>query len=1161
MLACKLQCADTRATLADALLNQHQPSKALAVANAGLLHASSHTRLQGIKTQAEARIACTTSSIAPFAASRVDDVAAVLGDKVWSSVRFKTSVFSVCPCGHGDYYDLCEAIRNAPPAGCTVVLAAEPGIEHLLSTQASILPRGDGKARELQIIGARPDTRVRLAETADQETASLFFAEGKDVCVWLENLVLHNKSANRKHTAIQHCVRAAGGARMSLHACTLLARSACLALENAGTTGTLHSCVIRAGSGAAGLAADGATLICDSCEFNGTRDFAVESRSNATVRVQNTKFDDTSRQAAAIWKDGRALELIDCVFTRCGRFPNIPAISIISGRAVLQRCKIIDCPDDGVVIEARDPQAAWPTIAMTACLIHRCARRGFAALHCNGSQLKDNVIIGNAGGGMSVVTPRHGVTELLRNTVLHNGSAATTISENIVIEAPIKLGKVPKLKGITFDCNQSDKVPTFLNDVLMFIDPRSGHLLTIQDVFGGAPLAQARQLCADTEAAHRAQTMCDVPDQESLSVVHFNKVALVIMHEYVLRVETEAAKKQPVEARRYTHASPNRVGATPSNAAISSLQPCAIMELSSHLGERANGRVLIGDLLTHPRKLNSIQTVMGDGSQHAVWLQIYNTNQALRAFPKGQRIAIKEPFLKRRADTSLGIRVDNPADIVLCCRQQCLRDCVVKCPCCAVMFCSDACRQIHHGHADVRAILCGLQTRPDLNGHSVLLGKYNAETGKYCATFLDPAQANAGKTAEKVQNLCQPKNVRLADGTAVIITGVEVKPELNGTRGTVSRVHHSDPLRCAVEVQAVPGDKQKTLALKLGCVLAAASVEGTLALPSTVTLDTPANCTPTTPLKVVCWNVLAHMHTHHNSRSHGGVSCETAAQRQCRHVLIAQELNRLDPDVAFLQEVDPTFMPVNWQPTNGTALPCGVELLPGHTLHRPLHPGERDTVAILVRDSIVLVDVEHPPVFVECNGKTGGVVHLRHRVAAHGDGGTKQGSTPTIAVASVHLRSGEPEEKQRLLRKLVDCFAPGCARIIGGDFNTSTQQLEKEGIHAELSDAGVTRTPTPADCRTIHTTRQHAAARAIDHLYVSKELEVTKDGVQVCARPPPCFILPIPQQRLNARVGRAAVCLGHFEWKCHAVFKGRHTCVALSRESTDQQCALADVSI
>lgn len=1095
--------AGARVTLADALLNQHQHPDALAVAKDGLRSKPDDQRLQSIQAQAEARIAAAAapSTTVPCAAKNSADLAATFGDTLWSSVRFKNCVVSVCPCGHGDFYSLPEAVHQtvhrAPVTGCTIILAAGPGIVHLLPASITFLGQ-----RKLQIIGANPRLRahVRLAQTANQQTASIFNAQGNGVVIWLQGLALHNKSASRADTAIQHCVSGHRGAHVKLEACTLLARSACVSLQHPGTEGHLHNCKVQRGSGAACLATDKATLRCDGCEFSGTLSPAVESRSGAEARVGHTTFRNTSEQAAVLWLGGKALDLTDCVFAKCGGYPGKPAVSIDSGKAVLLRCKIMDCPDDGVVVQTTNPDTEWPAIDMINCYISRCAKNGLAVFQGNGGRIEGNLIMGNTMFGMAVTTPHRGVMKVSKNHFIQNGPNNSKHTD-MVVTAGATLDAASKLKGFEFDCNEFSGFAMLKGGTRVPIDGRSGRSISIPDAASSTSVHTFFEHYMQEAAAGaaRAQTIRDVPDQATMSIKHFNKDALVYMQEWALRADS----KRPNGLIHYTHPSPDPVGPTRSKAMMSSLKPCTIMELRSHLGKRASGRVLVGDVITHPRKLNSILTVMCDGSEHAVWVQIYNIKgshlQIMSACPKGQRIGIREPHLKWRADAMIGIRVDDPADIALCCPQQCGRDCQVACPCCAVMFCSDACRQKTHGHTDSRGTLCGLQ-RQELNNLDVLVGKYDDERGRYVATFLDTC-----RPTEKVRKLFRPENVRLAAGTAVIITGLSARPDLNGKLGTVSEACSSDELRCGVELAAPLEHSKKPLALKLGCVLAAPSVEDITPL---VSAEVPGDSAPTTTLKVVSWNVLAHVHTRYNWRSHGGNSCEsreTPEQREGRHKLVAHELNRLNPDVVLLQEVDTSFMPASWQPGAGTALPCGVELLPGHTLCREASVKNLDTatVAILVRTSSVNLDRARPPVFVDHKGKTGCVVHLRHKTTAHSGGGSggsseTHGSTPGIAVASVHLRSGEAGQKRQLLDKLVSSFAPGCARIVGGDLNTAAGELDQDGISTILSGAGLARVPAPEGCQTVHSTRQ-GAARAIDHVYVSKQLLLVTEDLQVRA--------------------------------------------------------------
>ena len=115
-------------------------------------------------------------------------------------------------------------------------------------------------------------------------------------------------------------------------------------------------------------------------------------------------------------------------------------------------------------------------------------------------------------------------------------------------------------------------------------------------------------------------------------------------------------------------------GPGPANAnaapiSLSNLSECGILQLVPSIGRRATGRILYGVLCTQPCRMKSVMTVLADEHGEAVFIAFYNvgateTDAWSRIFPKGLRIGIKEPFLKRFADASIGIRVQNPDDIV-----------------------------------------------------------------------------------------------------------------------------------------------------------------------------------------------------------------------------------------------------------------------------------------------------------------------------------------------------------------------------------------------------------------------------------------------------------------------------------------------------------------
>jgi hypothetical protein len=61
--------------------------------------------------------------------------------------------------------------------------------------------------------------------------------------------------------------------------------------------------------------------------------------------------------------------------------------------------------------------------------------------------------------------------------------------------------------------------------------------------------------------------------------------------------------------------------------------------------------------------------------------------------------------------------------------------------------------------------------------------------------------------------------------------------------------------------------------------------------------------TPFPPFRVMTWNILASVHTHHNCAAHGGAlkSRESEAQRTQRHMSVVSRLMNELPDVALLQ--------------------------------------------------------------------------------------------------------------------------------------------------------------------------------------------------------------------------------------------------------------------
>jgi endonuclease/exonuclease/phosphatase family metal-dependent hydrolase len=226
-------------------------------------------------------------------------------------------------------------------------------------------------------------------------------------------------------------------------------------------------------------------------------------------------------------------------------------------------------------------------------------------------------------------------------------------------------------------------------------------------------------------------------------------------------------------------------------------------------------------------------------------------------------------------------------------------------------------------------------------------------------------------------------------------------------------------------------------------------------------------------IKIVCWNILAHIHTHWDTPLHTGSSeacrcLETDVQRARRHVQAVRAIKRLVPDVALLQEVDSYFMPLAWQAWHGP-LPCG-ERLDGYTPYRSYSDRGEGTV-VLLKDETMKRDLRVPTSYIAANDKHGwktGVVVHAHRLGH---------PTKPIAFGSIHLRWGAPEEAANLLRSATDACGHG-RTILGGDFNTPLESLGT--LDALLWDRSLVRLPTPDGTPTgMH------SCKTIDHVYAT----------------------------------------------------------------------------
>ncbi|KAH9302110.1 hypothetical protein KI387_013693, partial [Taxus chinensis] len=102
---------------------------------------------------------------------------------------------------------------------------------------------------------------------------------------------------------------------------------------------------------------------------------------------------------------------------------------------------------------------------------------------------------------------------------------------------------------------------------------------------------------------------------------------------------------------------------------LAGLRPIRAKDLG--IGKRHHGRVLFGTLCADAHKIVDIMTVLEDEYGDGVRLAVCNpslsmpisTQEVRRMYPKGAKVAVKEPYLKRAQDGMLMLRVNNPEHV------------------------------------------------------------------------------------------------------------------------------------------------------------------------------------------------------------------------------------------------------------------------------------------------------------------------------------------------------------------------------------------------------------------------------------------------------------------------------------------------------------------
>ena len=582
---------------------------------------------------------------------------------VWDTVQFKESVVIVDLDGRGTCMSLGEAVQSIDHHRPSTIILMQ-GV-HTVRWRSSWVP----SQLTVQIIG---EGKVELKSEDSSPCAWVVLADGPDVSISLEKLTLCNVPVSGMDP--KHCAGAKRGATMRLLKCSLIASAACCSVDGEGSTLLMKSCTVLHGSGSGALAEQGGFLSANDCKFRGCRRIGIEVRHEGKCRLLRCHFSRLEHQAVQVHLGGLQLTMEDCTIKTSGVLTSAGAVMVYCGRATLCRCIIEGNRGDGVTLQDENAPPKELFFSMTSSLLKSNGGHGIRIFGSSAS-LYDNRIQENASGGIDIHYSidsdgnpiPFGTIELVRNTI--SGSN----EERITVGAPsLEDGQRVSMDGnfapagaifvqqdvtTAFDMMTNDPGVS-ANDILAHL-MRSTPVVLRLDPKTGAP-------CGDQEARSDASTRTQqaIPRNHDFAAISFNKKALVDAQER--RIESILGNE---DKACYFMPGPGPANANAAPISLSNLSECGILQLVPSIGRRATGRILYGVLCTQPCRMKSVMTVLADEHGEAVFIAFYNvgateTDAWSRIFPKGLRIGIKEPFLKRFADASIGIRVQNPDDIV-----------------------------------------------------------------------------------------------------------------------------------------------------------------------------------------------------------------------------------------------------------------------------------------------------------------------------------------------------------------------------------------------------------------------------------------------------------------------------------------------------------------
>lgn len=529
----------------------------------------------------------------------------------------------------------------------------------------------------------------------------------------LQNLKLVHYAPPNNAGRIAHCV-GADGASLRLVSCELRSTAASCWVKDGGNV-IMTSCKAYGPGSAVLVCGQGSKLQADNCTFTKTRSVSIEIREGGRASLNRCRIAAGEKQAICLYRGGKAADLIDCTFEGCGSLPSSGGLMVSSGTMTLRRCHVLNNRGDGIVVQDSEDGSAHLELICT--LIFNNGGHGLAqyggSSSITGCRVQENAGVGVAvsehrdhdpkcsrpfrdvtltrnhfsgnGRGLDVLVhgrSRRDVGDGGRVRLVHNHAEGSvvlgTADFNILRDAQgaIRLTETRR----TMEKSHKGGKKTYI------VDEVTGNILA------DASTRKKRVDLRDelSHFLHIAETLRLPNANADFAAVHFHKPALVLSHERVVTsYEKGPNANQPPDRYMDTHG-PKPLNAHVPRVALPQLRECCISDLAPTVGSRAVGRVLYGELCTRPFRMRSLQTVIADDLGAAVKLSLYNFPAAWKddwreSFPKGNyshspackpelnadctsppgmRIGIKEPFLKRQADTDFGVRVDDPLDIV-----------------------------------------------------------------------------------------------------------------------------------------------------------------------------------------------------------------------------------------------------------------------------------------------------------------------------------------------------------------------------------------------------------------------------------------------------------------------------------------------------------------